>query len=161
MLNRNLCQSGKLQIRNKHIIRLIMVVLLIFALSGCKLIAEYDEIIDKTVTSLHTKINTFLVKMERCAGTPEGEYVKNTSFYDNTKGTMQSLTTRAAIISKNDIIIEQVNLLSDSIEKLRGIHERQGKGGLTKELIDPIKLAIDAQFASIIKLVNNLKRGKK
>lgn len=132
----------------------------ILFLSGCSLIADYDPIIDQTVSSLHNDVNVFLTKMERSAGTPEGEYINNTQFYDKLIGTLESLRTRGAIIPKNDIILAQINLLRNNIEKLRIIHERHGQSGLSKVLIDPIKVSINNQFSSIIKLQNALKRGE-
>jgi hypothetical protein len=54
-------------------------ILLFFLLSfiaGCsyKLMANYDEIIDKNATELQAKVETFLIKMKGAAGTPDGEY---------------------------------------------------------------------------------------
>lgn len=141
---------------------LIILCIFLLTLSGCsvKYIADYDQIIDQTVISLQTRVETFLTQMERTAGTPEGEYVNQTKFYDDIKGTLETLSVRAATIPQNEIITEQINLLNNNIERLRKIHERQQEKGLTKAHIDPIKTALETQFKSIYQLEEALKRGQ-
>lgn len=97
--------------------------------------------------------------MERTAGTPDGEYVNNTKFYDGFTGTLETLAVRAATIPKNQIITQQINLLKENLEKLRELHIQQKEKGLTQIYIDSIRTAFDAQFASIYKLEERLKEG--
>lgn len=142
---------------------LIVLSIMILAVTGCtyRIMADYDRIIDKTALSVQSKIETFLNKMERCAGTPEGEYVNNIQFYDEMKGTLDSLSIRAATIPLHEKVLEQINLLKASIEKLRSLHECQPCNGLTKETISPIRADLNAIFASIYTSENALKRSAK
>lgn len=144
--------------------QLLLVSLLIIAtaltLSGCTVVAGYDQVIDQTVTALQSEVFTFLAKMERCAGTPEGEYKNNRDFYDKMNGELDSLSTRAAAVPRNEIIIDQLKLLKGNIENLRKIHGNQKEAGITKELMLPIKFAFEKTFTAIIKLENALKRGE-
>ena len=141
----------------------LFLILLISVTSGCsiKLIADYDELIDRYATELQGKIETFLIKMERLAGTPEGTYSENTGFYDELQGTLNTLYLRAQTIDKNELVVEQIQLLLENVANLRKLHQKQGDSGLTKELIEPVKTAFNSQFKAIIKLQEALKRGKK
>ncbi len=147
--------------QQRLLLPLALIFILLLAVSGCtvKLIADYDAIIDGYVTDFQTKIETFLVKMERTAGTPEGEYRNNIGFYDDVKGSLNSILNRANSIPKNELVASQIRLLQENVENLRQIHENQGERGLTQALIDPIRSAFEAQLTAIIKLQTALKRG--
>ncbi len=141
----------------------IILVLLITLTTGCsiKLISDYDQLIDQYATELQSDIGTFLIKMERLAGTAEGTYARNTGFYDEIQGTLTTLSLRAEMLDDNKIVTEQIVLLQENLENLRKLHELQGEKGLSKELIEPMKVAFNTQFKAIIKLQNALKRGEK
>lgn len=142
---------------------LSLVLVFVFILLGCsvKLIADYDEIIDKSTTELQSKIETFLIKMGRVAGTSEGEYANNTAFYEEIKGVLISMRVRAKVIPKNNLMVGHIDLLEKNFELLRQLHEKQGKKGLTKVLIDPARNALNAQFTAIAELQGALRRGRK
>lgn len=147
--------------KNKLIIP-ITLVLLLTVVSGCsiKLISDYDELIDRYATELQSKIETFLIKMERLAGTGEGGYAANTGFYDELHGTLTTLLLRAETIEDNQIVAEQIILLQANLENLRKLHQMQGEKGLTKELVGPMRIAFNTQFKAIVKLQNQLRRGE-
>lgn len=153
-----LISGGKLKTR----LIMILVLLLTFT-SGCsvKLISDYDELIDQYATELQSDIETFLIKMERLAGTEEGTYTANTGFYDGIQGTLNTLALRAEMLDHNKIIVEQIVLLQANLENLRKLHELQGVKGLGKDLIEPMREAFNTQFKAIIKLQKSLKRGEK
>ena len=147
-------------------IAVIMILAILFLLAaeitGCsvRLTAQYDAIIDQSATGLQGKIETFLIKMERTAGTAEGEYAGNTGFYDEIQGALCSLELRAKVLPKNEAVSRQLGLLLDSLERLRQIHQRQGKHGLTNPLVTPVRDTFNSQFKAILILENTLKRGK-
>ncbi len=149
-------------VTRRHV-RFVVSLLSILALAqlGCsiKLISDYDEATDKSATALHKKVDKFLIKMEREAGTPEGTYAKNTEFYDEIKIDLSSMRVRAKAIPKNQLTIEHIDLIEENIEKLRELHEKRGEKGLAKALVDPIRAAMDAQFTAIIRLELAKKRG--
>lgn len=139
--------------------------LLCFAvlLSGCsvKLISSYDEVLDQFVTNFQTKIDTFLIKMERLSGTPEGDYNHNAGFYDELAGALNSIILRAQTLAHNDEVAEQVGLLQKNVVNLKQIHQNQGSKGLEKSVVEPLQAAFDAQFTAILKLQDALKRGER
>jgi hypothetical protein len=145
-----------------HVVTLSLVIALMAVSLGCtvKLIADYDEIIDKTATDLQGKIETFLTRMERTAGTSEGEYDNNTAFYDEIKGVLSSMKVRARAIPKNELTVQHIELIEENIENLRKLHEKQKEKGLTKTYIDPARTALNTQFTALITLQNALKRGE-
>ncbi|MBI4634082.1 MAG: hypothetical protein HY742_09360 [Deltaproteobacteria bacterium] len=133
--------------------------LLVVALAGCasiRLIADYDEQIDKSVSELQRKCETFLTGLERNVGKPEAGHDTNTKFYDEAKVDLSAIRVRAAAISKNEITLKQLDLLADSLDKLEQLH----KGGLRREQIKPLRSAFNASFTAILKLELAKKRGE-
>lgn len=129
-------------------------------MTGCTLTANYDPIIDQTVTALYGDVNTFLAKMERYAGTPSGEYKNNTDFYDKAIGTLDSMIVRAATIPKNENVTKQLNYLNDTIKKVRAHHESRGPQGMSKNFLEELKIQFIHEFKDILETQNILKRGK-
>jgi hypothetical protein len=152
----------------KFLITIPIVFVLLLTMVGCsiKLIADYDEIIDRYATDLQGNFETFLLKMERTAGTPDGTYKNNINFYEEMQGTLTSLNTRAQTIPKNEIITKQILEVQGTLEDLRKTHERHDnnddikKTGLLKDTIDLYRDTFKSEFGAIIKLQNSLKRGE-
>jgi len=128
---------------------------------GCavRLVADYDEVIDQGVTRLHKDTTAFLLKMEKQAGTPAGEYANNTKFYDEAKVQIESLVLRAAATPKNTITTRQLKILADSFDELANAHEEQGTAGLNKETVAALRAPIDASFLAILKFEIAKKRN--
>lgn len=154
----------KLPIRISHHALMSIVLCFLVALSGCtsvKFVSDYDEQTDRVATELQTKVETFLIKMERVAGTPEGTYANNVQFYDEMLGALSALRVRANTLVKNKITVEMIETIETNIGNLKNLHERQGDKGLKKQLSGPARGAINAQFAALIKFENEKKRGER
>ena len=137
---------------------LSLLIVLLTACSGIRLISEYDDITDKKVTELQDKFAKHFVTLERIIGTPEAVYENFIPFYDDVKSEMRTLTIRANAIDKNDIVIKQLKFLDQNIADLEALH----KLGFSKTSeIVPIRNAFETSFTSIIKLQMALKRGEK
>src|SRR5262245_42611699 len=145
----------------------LRVVVLLTALAlgswGCpvKFVSDYDAVTDPTATALQTKVDTFLVKMVGLAGKPEGTYASNKSFYEEMSGALDAWHSRAAAVPLNTQTAKQIELLKDSMEKLRQLHEGAGANGLRPDLVAIVKGPLDVHFESIIALEDFKKRGKK
>jgi len=128
------------------------VVLLTFvAAAGCssvRLIAEYDKRIDDDITSLQKKTETFLSRMERNAGTPEGSFERNAAFYDDVKADIAVLIVRSEALGMNQLTTRQLVLLKESILSL----EEQHKKGLTAALIGPVRQSLNTHYAAVLRL---------
>lgn len=133
---------------------------LILSAAGCtiKLISDYDETTDKAVTQLQRKVDSFLVDMQRKAGTPGAEYDKNAQFYDQARVDVDAIRVRAQAMPKNDITVQQINLVQDSLDKLEKLHKL---GFSSPEEIAPLRSAFDISFTAILKLELAKKRGEK
>ena len=57
-----------------------LVLIILPACSSVKLISDYDEITDKSVTALQEKLSEFFVKMETDIGTEAAAYAHYSSF---------------------------------------------------------------------------------
>ena len=149
----------KTSLREPNILMGLACVLLAVALSGCtniRLIADYDDQIDKSVTELQRKCETFLTGLERNAGQPEAQYGANAKFYDEAKVDLSAIRMRAAAIPKNDITLKQLDLLADNLDNLEKLH----KIGLPREQIKPLRSAFNTGFTAILKLELAKKRGE-
>ena len=82
------------------------------ALSGCaiRLIADYDENVDKATTEIQRKVETFLTRLERNVGTPAVDYSQYVALYDDVRVDLSALKVRASAIPKNSITVEQIDL---------------------------------------------------
>ncbi|MBI5179940.1 MAG: hypothetical protein HZA05_00895 [Nitrospirae bacterium] len=148
--------------RNRIAVLSVLFSLFFLIVSGCsvKLISDYDEVIDKSVTELQKKVEAFLIKMEGSAGSSEGEYINNRSFYNEANVEMSAIRLRAEAIPENKITVQHINEIEKNFENLRLLHEKRGQKGLTKDLTDPIKVILNIQFKAILTLEFAKKRGK-
>jgi hypothetical protein len=168
MNHKNLREGGiRIMVINKYLqnypkyclttLSLVMVFTFIFAGCSIKLIADYDEVIDKSATELQKKIESFLTKMERVAETEEGKYANYIVFYDETKVDLSAMLVRARAIPKNDLTVEAIGEILQVIKKIEIMH----KEGLKKSEIKPLREAIITQFTWILKFELAKKRGEK
>lgn len=133
--------------------------LFVLGLAGCtsiRLIGDYDEQIDTSVTEFQRNIETFLTGLERNADKPEGKYDANVKFYDEARVDLSAIRVRATAIPKNDITIKQVDLLIDSLGKLEQLH----KQGIPREQIPPLRSAFNVSCTAILKLELAKRRGE-
>lgn len=133
--------------------------LLILMVSGCtniRLIADYDEQTDVAVTQVQRKLEQFLVSLERNIGKEEASYSRNTKFYDDIRVDLSAMRVRAAAIPNNDRTVQQIRLLTDTVDNLEKLH----KLGLAANDIPPIRTAFNVSCTAILKLELAKKRGQ-
>jgi hypothetical protein len=133
------------------------IILLISACGEIRLISDYDEIIDRKVSELHQKFALHFVQLERMVGTEDANYENFTTFYDEVKVDVRVLRVRAGVIDKNDILIRSLDLLDSNISDLESLHKT---GFRQVNEIVPIRNALDSSFASMIRFITALKRGR-
>ncbi len=85
-----------------------IICVLIFSV-GCtsiKLIADYDEVIDSSVSEFQRNMETHLIKLERNIGTDDASHENSIDFYDEARVELSSIRVRAAAIPKNDLTLK-------------------------------------------------------
>jgi len=137
---------------------LSLAVLAAAALTGCsiRLISDYDELIDKSATEFHQKLEKLLVELERTAGTPAADYANHVGFYDEMLAGVRTMRLRAASSARAKIVEKQILRIEKNIEALREMH----KTGMKKVDIPPLRTAFFSQFTAVVKLQQELKRGR-
>jgi hypothetical protein len=125
------------------------------ALSACKpvrLVGAYDDILDRDMTDLHTKIVSFVGRMETLSGKPEGTYDANATFYSDVKGSIASLELRARLQEKNEVTVKLLDELAHDMDNLRTLHEMGKEKGLNKAVAEPAVAAIEENCQGVMKL---------
>lgn len=136
-----------------------LTLILILTLAGCasiRLISEYDRETDVAVTAFQKKMERFLISLERNIGKEKAEYKNNAGFYDGIKVDLSAIRVRVAAIPKNEITIQQIDLLIENVNNLERIH----KLGMTHEDIPPLRTAFNESCTAILKLELAKKRGR-
>jgi len=142
----NKIQHLKILFNSKSLILIVMV-----ALSGCvqKHISDYDENTDKSVTSLQRKFETFFVTLDTLIEQDKCEYINHINFYKSSKIDISSVQVRAKALTKNEKTIEQVSLLSDSLNSLEKLHKL---GCFSTEQLENLRSSFNSSFTAILKL---------
>jgi hypothetical protein len=128
---------------------------------GCavKLIGDYDDVIDRSVTTFYESTEEHFARLVIRAGTPDSKYAANVAFYEQAQARLSVIRLRAATSPRKQLLVAQVDLLSDSVEKLRQLHASAGDQDLPSEALQAARTAITVHVESILKLELALKRG--
>lgn len=138
----------------------VFFLLICFAVSSCvtvRLIADYDEQIDKGITAFQRSMENHLLTLAGQIGTPAADLSNYDDFYLNTKVNLNALRWRAAVQPKNERTVEQLDILYENVELLIKMHEQ----GLELNDIPPLRNAFNVSATAILKLELAKKRGEK
>lgn len=157
------CHHEKTYVMKKTTIPiyLVWIFTLSFIFQSCfsvRLISEYDETMDKTITSLQEDVTRLLVNIETHLGSDKASYANHISTYENIKVKLRILEARASILDKNKVISGQVAELKNVMTNFEKLH----RIGFTN--MDQLKLLdnqMNTLFTSLIKFQIALKRGEK
>jgi hypothetical protein len=119
------------------------------ALSGCfrvTLISRYDEPTDRGITALHGKVDALMAQLD-VEPTPAYAAVKPS--YDAIRGDLAALRLRNASRAKNEITLQQLDVLSASIQRLE---EQHRSDRLNQALVAPVHATLDQGLGGILKL---------
>ena len=106
---------------------IIFVLLFSVGCTSIKLIANYDEVIDSSVTEFQRNMETHLIKLERNIGTDDASHENSIEFYDEARVELSSIRVRAAAIPKNELTLTQIELLIRNLENLEKILKKVAK----------------------------------
>jgi hypothetical protein len=134
---------------------ILILVIAAVATMGCrvKFIGDYDDTIDKGVSDVQQRAELYFAKLQSNPNTPFDQ-----SFYDDINSRLAVLKGRAALLTKYQIISDQLkNLQSqfDTFQKLDKISARP----FPAPAVSDAESALSVSVESILKLEIALKRG--
>ncbi len=126
---------------------------------GCqiKLVADYDEITDRSVTALQREFELFFIDVERNLYTPDAAHDNYIGFYDEVRAELSVIRVRAAARPKNEITVEQLDLVAGNVDNLEELHKL---GFDSPEELEPLRAAFQQSFQAILTLELAKKRGQ-
>jgi hypothetical protein len=143
---------------NRRTAPVLLFLPILFASCTLKLIADYDEVIDREATQLQVQMDRHLTELEASAGTTEAAYDQNASFYRDYSVRVRSLRIRAGGHEKNDITLQQLDLLQSSLEDLWARHQEGGT--LSAGYVQVSRELFNTAWGAIIRLEIAKKRGE-
>lgn len=147
----------KLVVHPWRVSLILLVVVALMQACAVRLIAPYDEITDQKITEIQGQTARFFVELDRKIGTPAADYSNNIAFYNDMYVALSTLDVRARAIEKNNIVVQQIELLYGMTNDLEALHKL---GFNSTEEIIPIKNAFNSAFTAMVKMQMGLKRGE-
>lgn len=139
---------------------LLLAPLLGHPLAGCTritLISAYDEQIDHSASELQQRMDAFLTMLADKAGEPEASYAANREFYSDYAVGIRAVKVRALAQPKSSITVQQLDLMSGSLEELRKAHE---DAPIPAEAVPAFRDLFNQAWGAIIALELAKKRGE-
>ncbi len=112
------------------------------------LVGEYDPATDAAVTELYQTVDAFLIHIGRSIGTDAASYEQNADFYPEALSRVNAIRFRSSLRPKNDITIQQLDLIKDNLDLLEQFHQM---GFSDAEQLEPIQSAFEVSFKAIMK----------
>ena len=105
--------------------------LALLALAGCtaQYVSRYDEVTERSITSIQRQVETLLQDIEQSLGTAEAAYENYADAYKQLHIDAAMLHTRAQAIDFNRITIEQSQELIGWLNNLKVLHQSGIKSG--------------------------------
>jgi len=136
-------------------------VLFLVALSAAsctvRLAADYDEEIDRAATALQQDMDAHLTELEAIGSGAAAEYEASEAFYRNYGVRLRSVRLRAQGHPKNELTVQQLDRMADSVEELRRRHEEGGT--LSPAFISATRELFNTGWAAVIGWEIAKKRG--
>jgi hypothetical protein len=131
---------------------------LVFALTaGCvHFVADYDDQIDQGISDVLRQFQSVFTRMERTAGSEAALYPNFVRDYDDIRTKLRVLSARARAHVKNDLTVQMIDLLLDSLGKLEELH-RMGPIPIEQQAV--VRRGIETSCTAILKLELAKKRG--
>ncbi len=102
-------------------------------------------------------LKLFFVSVESQAGLPQCKYDNHKEFYKDSKVAISGIEVRAKAIPKNEITVELVGLLSDSLISLEKLHKIDC---FKSDQVSSLRSSFNSSITAILKLELAKKRGE-
>jgi hypothetical protein len=136
---------------------LMLAPLLGLPVAGCARITAYDEQIDHSASELQQRMDAFLTMLADKEGAPEASYEANRDFYSDYAVGIRAVKVRALAQPKNSITVQQLELMSNSLEELRKAH---ADAPISAEAVPTFRDLFNQAWGAIIALELAKKRGE-
>lgn len=134
----------------------VAAVLLLLSACSPRLISDYDETTDRSVTELQRMVESFLTTLERDPTPPACEYARQRQFYHDASVAISALALRNEIRTHNEITNAQIGLLKKSLDALERLHQTSCLSPLQVQLV---RDGFNQSFRAILKLELAKQRG--
>lgn len=135
----------------------VCVLFLLLLCVGCavRLIADYDSILDQSMTSLQQETEAFIAQLTTEVNTPAAQYVNNTDFYIKAQATLRTMATRAGATPKSSQVIAQIQELEKTFALMQNSHQNDGQ--LSLVYLGDIERTLNTEFTAVTTLELYLK----
>lgn len=135
---------------------LLALLLNVAACVSVRFVGDYDGEIDKGISQVLAQLQSIFTRMERTAGTDGALYRNYVKDYDEIRTELRVLHARAAAHVKNDLTVQQIDLLLDSLTTLEDLH-RLGPIPIEQQAV--LRRGIETSCTAILKLELAKKRS--
>jgi hypothetical protein len=112
----------------------LIVTSLLFELTACSSIT-YDAAVDKQITDLSTKTETFVAKCDA----ERTKYAQAKDFYPEATGLIKSIQLRSSLYANNEKESSELDRLKG---KYVGLEESHKEGPITSSLAEPVRVSL-------------------
>lgn len=138
--------------------QLTAVLALVSLACALRLVSDYDESTDRNLTALQGEVDSFLRRISRPPA-PACTHGQNSSFYDRSYSTVSTLIVRNRARPKNEITVQQLELLDSSLVTLERLHRLKGDVCMTPTETAPLRANFQTSFTAILRLELAKRRG--
>jgi hypothetical protein len=127
-------------------------------MNGCfsvKLVADYDEAVDKQVTELYKDVSIYMLELANKPEVSGADSAARASKYNDIQLNISMLKLRAVAKEKNNQQIEQTELLTDSWNKIGELQKLKP----SKEMVLNAQSGLEITLTAILKLEIAKKRS--
>jgi hypothetical protein len=127
---------------------------LILTLSACAVqwVSSYDPVTDQAISQLHRNTETFLSALEN-QSIPDCLSINHRDFYQKMFVDIRALHVRAQSIPQNELTLQQISLLQDSLGLLQQTHVLQDKSAkcMSPGLIATNRASFESIYVAMMK----------
>lgn len=124
-----------------------------------RLVSEYDDVTDRSVSALQGDVDSFLRRIARLKA-PACTWARQDEFYDHAYSAVSTLAVRNRARPKNGITVQQIELLDSSLATLERLHKLKGDSAcFNPEEVAPLRANFETTFTAILRFELAKKRG--
>lgn len=143
---------------NFTLLFILLPVILFTSECTVKIITPYDSGTEQSIAELQKDIDAFLFMLESNSDLPECRYNNHSHFYVDTIASINELIDRNKARPNNEIMIKELQLLSDSVKTLENLH--QDSDCVRADQIEILRNGFNSSFREISLIELSRKRNE-